>query len=266
MLPKFCRELIQAMSTVPQHAPLSIGNPFTLATVESVTYVCPARCPAPQPTVRHLPEQVLLVCLPQCASASLEQVPSLYLEQEEVLLPDRLEAPTCACGLKLTRVWRRALSSLSDCLLLDVKRLPEGPATALEAFEHLIVAGLKLQLSAAITRHGQHFMAHVRQGRVITTYDDTRVSQTPAWPTSVFLIAPSSCCAVSQQFRLRQAQLSCARGLWQKTRRICWHFSRLKDPWIACSFCRIYPCSLRPRGRPRSASTSIARGHPHSAV
>ena len=176
------RELIQTISTVPQHAPLSNGNPFNLATVENVTYVCPAACPAPQPTVRHLPEQMLPVSLPQCASASLEQVLSVYLEQEEVLVPGGLEVPTCACGLKRTRVLRRALSSLSDCLLLDVKRLLGGPATALETF--LIVAGVKLEFTAATTRHGQHLLAHVRQGLVM--YDDARVSQTPAWPTSVF--------------------------------------------------------------------------------
>ena len=83
---------------------------------------------------------------------------------------------------------RRTLSSLSDCLLLDVKRFSEGPATTLETFEHLNIAGVRLEFTAAITRHGQHFMAHVRQGPVIIMYDDGRVSQAPAClaRTSVF--------------------------------------------------------------------------------
>ena len=81
---------------------------------------------------------------------------------------------------------RQTLSSLSKCLLLDVKRFSEGPATTLEKIEHLTIAGLRLELTAAITCHGQHFMAHVRRGPVIITYDDARVSQAPAWPPHVF--------------------------------------------------------------------------------
>ena len=106
---------------------------------------------------------MLPVSVPAGAEVALYMLLAQFFEQAEVVQPEGRSPPKFACNQLLTRTVRRRLGTLSDYVLLDIKREECGQPTGVCRFKRIVVSGTALDLVGAVMRHGQHFMAHVQR-------------------------------------------------------------------------------------------------------
>ena len=185
------RALLLAMSLPPAHLDLDFARIFRMEIMEEIVYTCPDGCLSPAAHRSLLQECMLLLSVPAGAEAevSLDMLLAQFFEQAEIVRPGGTSPPKCACNQLLTRSVRRRLGTLSDYVLLEVKRQEGGQPTVFRRFKRIVLSGTALDLVGAVTRHGQHFMAHVQRGASVVTFNDACVSESSDWPDATYALS-----------------------------------------------------------------------------
>ncbi|CAE7708139.1 unnamed protein product [Symbiodinium sp. CCMP2592] len=183
------RALLLGMSVAAAHLDLDFARIFHMEILEEIAYTCPDGCPPPAARQSLLQECMLPVSVPACAEVSLDMLLAQFFEQAEIVHPEGDSPPKCTCHQLLTRSLRRRLATLSDYVLLDIKRQEGGRPAVFRRFEHIVLSGTALTLVGAVTRHGQHFMAHVRRGASVVTFNDACASVSSDWPDATYALS-----------------------------------------------------------------------------